>query len=389
VLLGQLAFLHGHPDRASHVDRALALVADAPPSRSRAAVLEGCVMHLIIADRHAEARSLAGEALKVAGALGLRDLEASTLGAIGTCRVLGGDPEGIADIQRCIAICEELGSFWSINWNVNLAYVLSILGDLSRSSAARAAAKRAAGRFGSVRGMRWIELEQTGEHYWGGRWDEVVRTVDALTAPSGTGERHLLECECRIWRGRVRLARGRTGSALDDAERALVVARESGDPQNLDPALAFRARALLAAGRAGEAGALIDELLVDLRGHMLEPDLGIDFPVVLTTLGHTAASLDRAGILPSRWLDAARAFVAGNPRQAAEVYGSIGSSPDEAYARLVAGRQLLEAGRASAGRHQLAAAVDFFHKSGATAYLREAAAVRPLLVTLASAAGYP
>jgi hypothetical protein len=204
-----------------------------------------------------------------------------------------------------------------------------------------------------------------------------MRTVDALTARSGAADKHVLECECRIWRGRILLARGSAEPALEDANRALVVARESGDRQNLDPALAFGARALLAAGRASEAGTLLDELLVDLRGHLLKPDLGIDFPVVLTALGYTAGMLDRAGILPSRWLDAARAFVAGKPRQAAEVYASIGSRPDEAYARLVAGRQLLGKNRASAGRRQLKAAADFFRGSGAGAYLREATANLP------------
>ncbi len=360
MLLGELACLHGHPDRARHVDRAVALVADAPPSRSKAAVLEGCTMHLMVADRHAEARRLAAETLEVAEVLGLRDHEANMLGVIGISRIASGDSEGIKDLQHCIAICEQSGSPRSITWNINLAFALAILGDLPRCSVARAAAKQAAERFGSVRWLRWIELEQTAEHYWNGRWDEVMRTVDALTARSGPADKHVLECECRIWRGRILLARGSAEPALEDANRALVVARESGDRQNLDPALAFGARALLAAGRASEAGTLVDELLVDLRGHLLKPDLGIDFPVVLTALGYTAGMLDRAGILPSRWLDAARAFVAGNPRQAAEVYASIGSRPDEAYARLVAGRQLLEKDRAPAGRRQLKAAVDFF-----------------------------
>ena len=124
-------------------------------------------------------------------------------------------------------------------------------------------------------------------------------------------------------------------------------------------------------GRADEAGALIDELLTSLRGHLLKPDLGVDFPVVLAALGYPADTLDRAGIPSSRWLDAARAFVAGDPERAAEVYAEIGSRPDEAYARFTAGRQLLATGQTREGRGQLAAAVDFLQQVGARAYLTE------------------
>jgi class 3 adenylate cyclase len=43
VLLGQLAYAHARGrERAAHVDRALALVAERPPSRSKAVVLRGC-----------------------------------------------------------------------------------------------------------------------------------------------------------------------------------------------------------------------------------------------------------------------------------------------------------------------------------------------------------
>ena len=52
--LGQLAYAKGQ-ERSSHLDRALALVADAPPSRSKAVVLSHGMMHLLVADRNAEA----------------------------------------------------------------------------------------------------------------------------------------------------------------------------------------------------------------------------------------------------------------------------------------------------------------------------------------------
>jgi DNA-binding SARP family transcriptional activator len=369
MLLAELAYLHGQPHRATHLDRALALVADVPASRSKAAVLEGCMMHLIIADRHGEAVGVANEALAIARQLGLRELEASVLGAGAMARINSGDPSAVADLRRCIAICEELGSSLVITWNLNLAVMHSILGELGSHFDALAAAWRAAERFGSVRFMRWVEFERVAEDYWTGRWDQALKVADELTGDTAGGARDYHESETRIWRGRIRLARGNVVGALGDANRALELARESGDPQDLNPALAFAARTLLAANRADEAGALVDELLTSLRGHLIKPDLGVDFPLVLTALGYAPDTLDSAGIPPSRWLDAARAFVAGDLKRAAEVYEEIGSRPDEAYARLAAGRQLLTTGQEAEGREHLAAAADFFRQVGASAHL--------------------
>ncbi|HEX6678822.1 MAG TPA: BTAD domain-containing putative transcriptional regulator, partial [Actinomycetes bacterium] len=155
MLLGQLAYVRGQRERGIHLNRARALVADAPSSRSKAAVLEGCMMHLVVADRHGEAVDVAREALTMARELGLRELEASVLGTSAVARITGGDPGGIADLRRCISICEELGSSRVISWNINLAFIHAILGDLSSCFEARNAAWRAAERFGSVRWMRW------------------------------------------------------------------------------------------------------------------------------------------------------------------------------------------------------------------------------------------
>jgi DNA-binding SARP family transcriptional activator/tetratricopeptide (TPR) repeat protein len=366
MLLAQLAFVRGQPHRATHLDRALALVAGAPASRSKAAVLEGCMMHLMVSDRHEEAAGVAKEALAIARQLGLRELEASVLGTSAIARIDSGDPTGVKDLRRCIAICEELGSSLVFTWNINLAFIYSILGELQSCFDARTAAWRAAERFGLVRCMRWVEIERVAEDYWTGRWDQALKVADELTSDTKEGAQHYLESDARIWRGRIRLARGDVNGALADANRALELARESGDPQNLNPALAFAARMLVAANRVDEAGALMDELLANLGGSVIKPDLGVDFPFVLTALGYAPDTLDGAAIPPSRWLAAARAFVAGDLNRAAEVYAEIGSRPDEAYARLAAGRQLLATGQTTEGQKLQAAAVDFFLQVGAS-----------------------
>ena len=377
MLLGELAFLHGRGDqRAAHLDRALALVAGAPPSASKAAVLRGAMMHLVVASRSAEARAVGGEVLAMARGLDLRDLEADALGAIGTARVEAGDAGGLADLDAAIASFDELGTPGGIVWHLNLAWAAATLGDLPRCFAALAAGAVRAERFGSLRWRRTIELQRVAERYWTGRWEEAVGIVDDLLAEA---ERHYLEWECRLWRGRIRLARGRLQEARQDAEAALALAREAGDRQDLDPTRTFLARVLLAAGQRAAARAVADELLAGLGGGMLGPEVGVDLGVVLAELGEQGARLDAIPLPPSPWLEAARAFVAGDPLHAAGVYAAIGSRPDEAAARLAAARRLAAAGRAAAAQAELAAARAFYGSVGATGFLAEAADVERAL----------
>jgi hypothetical protein len=114
---------------------------------------------------------------------------------------------------------------------------------------------------------------------------------------------------------------------------------------------------------------LVDELLAGLRG-LLKPDLGVDLPVDLLELGHDTTVLD--SLLPSRWLEAARAFCERRPQRAADIYATIGSRPDEAYARLEAARQLLAAGHALEANAELAIALTFYREVRATTHLEEA-----------------
>ena len=89
-------------------------------------------------------------------------------------------------------------------------------------------------------------------------------------------------------RGWIWLARGDLGGALQDADAGLEHARVAKEPQVLYPSLAFRARALLAAGREQEAGTEANKLLAMLaRLGVLPtaPDWSGDLAVVLQALG--------------------------------------------------------------------------------------------------------
>jgi class 3 adenylate cyclase/tetratricopeptide (TPR) repeat protein len=355
MLLGELAFVQGR-SREAHLARALELVAGAPPSAARAAVLWGAMMHLMMASRHAEGLAVGREVLAMARALELPNLEADALGAIGTTRVEAGDPGGLDDLEAAIAMGGEAGTPDTVRWQLNLAWAAAALGDLRRCFAALAAGQRLAERFGSPRWRRAIELQRVAERYWTGRWAEAVAVVDAMVAG---GERTYLAWECRLWRGRIRLAGGRLEAALEDARAAHDLALEAGDPQDLQPTRAFLARALLAAGRRREAAEVAERLLGGLGGGVLGPDLGADLGLVLEDLAVPADALDRRGIPPSPWLDAARALAAGDPLAAADRYAAIGSRPDEADARLAAARLLARQGHPTEAGAQLAAARAF------------------------------
>jgi hypothetical protein len=372
LLLGELAFLGGRGgERAAHLDRARALVAHAATSPVKAAVARGRMAHLAMANRHAEAREAAAEVLAMARELGLRELEADALGIIGLARVDAGDAGGLADLEAAIAAFEREGTP-AISWHLNLAYALAALGDLARCFQTWGAAARLAERFGSMRALRSIQLQRVAEHYWTGRWDQAVAVVDALVAAPG-GEGHYLEWECRVWRGRIRLARGDLDGALADSAAALELARRTADPMALNPACAFRACALLGAGREGAARAMTGELLAGLGGSLPGAELSADLGTAMATLGHPLALLDRCGLPPSPWLGAARALIAGEPGRAADLYSRIGARPEEAGARLAAARLALATGRPAEA--DLEAAARFYREVDAHARLAEAEAL--------------
>jgi class 3 adenylate cyclase len=377
LLLGELAFLGGRGgERASHLERARALVADAPPSPVKAAVAGGRMAHLAMANRHAEAREAAAEVLAMARELGLRELEADALGTIGLARVDAGDAGGLDDLRAAIASFEREGKP-GISWHLNLAYALAALGDLARCFQTWEAAERLAERFESARALRLIRLQRVAEHYWTGRWDQAVAVVDGLVASPGGEGHYYLEWECRVWRGRIRLARGDLDGALADSAAALELARRAADPMALNPACAFRACVLLAAGREGAARAMTGELLAGLGGSLPGAELSADLGTALASLGHPLALLDRCGLPPSPWLGAARALIAGEPGRAADLYARIGARPEEAGARLAAARLALGAGRHAEAEADLDAAAGFYREVGAHARLAEAEALGP------------
>jgi tetratricopeptide (TPR) repeat protein len=185
--------------------------------------------------------------------------------------------------------------------------------------------------------------------------------------------RHFMEGYCRDMRGRIRLARNEIEGALEDAAEALDQARVSNEPQMLYPALAFRARALAAAGDHDEAARVTDELLTEWtskRSQFPASSWVVDLAYALELLGRegelTEAESREVGA--SAWLDAAVAFCRGEFEIASELFARIGSRPDEAYARLRAAEKRAEA-NIDADTADLDLARSFFRDVGAGVYL--------------------
>jgi class 3 adenylate cyclase len=375
IMLGRLAFREGRGgESALHYQSARELLTGTPPSPSKAIVLSATARGLLVAARAEEALAVASEAAAMADELDLDDVRALTTMTIGDARVQLGDLGGLADFERGIELAVEAGSPEAVSGTINLADTVMDLGEPSRAVELRELARSAAERLGDARSLRWLRAERSGELYWLGRWDEALELADAFVAESAGGSRHYMEAYCRLVRGRIRLARGETAAALEDAARAVELGREALDPQALYPTLGFRARALAAAGKSGEASASAAELLERVREQGSAPLAYlwiVDLAVTLVSLGrgHELADALPPGTAPTPWVTAGLAIARGEADAAAETLAAIGAKPDEALARMCAATSLAASERADEASAQLERARAFYRSVGAEAAL--------------------
>jgi class 3 adenylate cyclase len=378
AMLGKLAHWAGKGARGiEHDRRAAELLAGAPPSRAKATVLVELAGLLMVAGRNHEAIQVGREGLAIAEQLGLDDIRADALNHVGAAMVSTADPAGFVDMEQAVALAVEANSPLCVIAYVNLASVLIERGELGRGFELQAEGRRAAERFGFTAWQRHLRAERVLEDYWGGRWDAAEQGAAEFVAESEAGSRHYMEPVCRLVQGRILLARGQLSAAAEDARTVLESARLIEDPQMLNPALAFAAAVALRIGKSKAAEALANELLASLAEHdgaLMGADWPVDLAIVVAALGrgNELAELAATSRLSNLWLEAATAFATGDPQRAADVYGRIGSLPDEAFARLQAARHLLGAGRQVEGRAQLQGALAFHRDVNASAYVREA-----------------
>ena len=377
MFLARLAHQRGEPKERvlEHADRALALVEDSAASRARVEVLIDRANFLSLTADHEPAIGFASEALRDAEALGLQELQADALSMIGMSRGMSGDPGGRADLERSVAIMEEIGSPGTAHGYGMLADLEGSLGNLDRCFLLQERARDHAERFGLTAHIQWLRAEQVAERYWTGGWEEAVVLADQFFADTEAG--HFMEGYVRDLRGRIRLARGDVVGALDDTAIALEQARASNEPQFLFPALAVRARVLAASDAFGEAAVVADELLEQWsskRALVPASSWVVDLVCSLELLGRADELLPVADgvVAKTKWLQAAVAFARNDFEAAADVFSRIGSRPDEALARRRAAEKLVEAGSTAKAIGELERALSFYREVDAIAYLRQA-----------------
>jgi class 3 adenylate cyclase/tetratricopeptide (TPR) repeat protein len=381
AFLAKLAYHQGHRDRlAEHLDRAVSLVDALGPSQSKAEVLVDMANHLVIAREDERAIAAATQALEIAEALNLRELEASALSMMGLSRGWSGDPAGHADLRRSIAITEEIGSHLSAHSYALLADLECQIGDLASCFELQGHARRHAERFGHAGFVRWLAAESVGESYWTGAWDEAITVADSFIAEADAGTPNFMYGYCRAMRGRIRLARGDATGALDDASGALDFARSAADLQMLYPALAVSARAEVMVGSLDAGATLADELLALWQSNIdLYPasSWAVDLACALHPLdrGTELAEILGTARTSTQWLEAVVPFARGDFQPAAERFSRIGSLPDAALAHLLAAQALHAAGLAADGRSELRQALAFYRRVDAGTYLKAAEAL--------------
>jgi tetratricopeptide (TPR) repeat protein len=378
VILAELLWGRGRREEAfAHVTEAVEMLEPRPSSYAKAYALSTLAQFRIRGDDADAAAEAACASMTIADELGLDELRADGLITIGLARVTTGDLGGLDDLERSIGIAEEANSPLSIRGYINLGSMVANLGDLRRAAELHAHADRLAERFGDAAWGVRLEAERLYRHYWSGEWDAASAVAEQLLLGTERGRPRRLELDARLVRSWVALARGDGVLALADADRALAFARDAGDPQNLYPALALRARTLLAAARHGEAEENTDELLLLMREQPSLPSFWItDLAIVLAELGRGEELVAAArGMQSTRWLEAACAYVADEPAEAADVYEAIGALPEEAYARLKAADVALNDGRQSEADDQLRRSLEFYRRVGATKYAEALTAV--------------
>jgi tetratricopeptide (TPR) repeat protein len=362
VLLATLLVNQGsHGAAQEHLERAAALLRDAPPTRGKVFVLSSWARFLVRARKPDEAIVVGREALAMAERLGLDDLRAQALDNVGVARLAKGDQGGAEDFERSLAVAAAIRSPESTRAYRFLASTLAMQGELERSFELFGEGRRAAERFGDAFEQRWLRAALAAECYWRGHWSGALSRADEFIAAAAAGSPHYMETACRRVRGLIRLARGDIAGAVDDAERSLDVARNANDPWHLNQALALRARTLVVAGDADEASDSADELLRTWSaGEGPVPSFeSFDLAVALFALERGQELEDVPSI--TRWFRAATAYARGDFVGAAALAAEIGSRPEEAYARLQAG-----------GADEIERGLAFFRQVGASAYVAAA-----------------
>jgi tetratricopeptide (TPR) repeat protein len=378
VDLAEAGWLHGDGAGAAEwTARALELVSDTGPSREHAYVLAMAARFEMVRGRSEESSSIADRAIALAEAVDAQGARVSALITKATAQANRGDYVHVRDDleeARQLALEHELREV--ARADANLSSILLELGDLEGSTSAARAGVAHAERLGVSGGAGGFVYGNLADAcFLTGTWDEAEAIAEAELERAEKAGGLYYEPFFRFVLMELRLVRhGDVDQAVRDARELVELGYSRGDDQIVLPFLALAAWMLVHAGRAEEAGSLLDELLEHRRANPRGTIPG--YWIAFAALG--LEGLGRSGSLAgldeppgSRFLEAALAIDARRFDDAAETFREIGAPQLEAETRVLAASEMRAAGDDDGADRELARARELLQGLGATARLRE------------------
>jgi class 3 adenylate cyclase/tetratricopeptide (TPR) repeat protein len=364
---GVAAWYAGQRDEADrHTERAVDLLADAPPSEAKAETLAERARLLMLSAELSAAAELATEAIELAEQLGIDRIAASALATRGAAR------DDASDLERSIELAERAKSLTQLARGLNNLAELRIRnGDIAGAMPLYERARLEAEQNGAVAHVIWAATQEMSMYIVGGEWDRALEIADRFLVEIESGKPHYLEVDLRKTRAAIRSASGDLAGAVADVDRALDAARARKEPQVLVPTLAAYAAVHLDEGRRDLAQHALDEALEicrSLEDHYYSLAVSLFLPALDLGLGAEFAAVFDRGDDVDLWTAATIAGWRGDLASAAETFGAGGTLWFEAETRL----------RLAARDHDLAElnrALAFFRHVGATRRVREAEAL--------------
>jgi predicted ATPase/class 3 adenylate cyclase len=357
-------------------ERAAEMVEDLPPSRQKLFVVSQVARFLTLAGRTREGLELVESAIDMAEQLGDDELLAESHNKRAIDRVMAGDTRSHEDLEQSLALALEVKSWRAGRAYVNLASTLMTdMAEVAKAEPIMREGLDFAENLGIDLAARWSRSNLVEVLFHLGRWDEAMAYAEEELA---NPEPHYMQPTCRRCRALVRAERGDERGALEDIEAGMVQSRAIRDPQDLVPALAWRAFCLVRLGDDTSALSSLEEL----ESFQIESEQTVIYGPSAVLLAHVAVRLGRDLDLvgpgtrpPTPWQRAGAAILADDFADAAEQLGALRARTFEARARLEAARAFREAGRSAEAEAQLAQALAFYRGVGATAAVREGEAL--------------
>jgi tetratricopeptide (TPR) repeat protein len=379
LIWGEIVWQRGRDrDEAfTHFDRAAAVVDKLPPSRQKLFVISQVARFWTISGRNLDGIEFAEHAIEMAEELGDDEHLADVLNTRGIARSNIGHDGWRADLERSLALALETKSWRAGRAYINLAdCLLNSAGEIATAAKLMREGLRFAEDLGIRLAVRWSHGNLADALFHLGEWDEALAFADAELADP---ESHYLQPLSRRNRALIRLARGDEHGAREDIDAGTKQSQAIRDPQDLMPALVWRAFCLTRLGDIAGANAALAELAATQadseQPHVYGPSIVVLAHALVDLGRETDFENLRHTDFETPWHRAANAIMGGDFGGAADRLQAMGSRAFEAHTRLQAARRLREGGRSSEAEAQLLQALAFYRNVGATAAIREGEAL--------------